>query len=353
MRNIGEREVEGTIFDIPEDTYGAAILTIVKETQEIYRQHNDQGCVDALMRAMFAMALLVFNLVLQFCLLGFMEWQVVGPAVHHVQTRYKEFHTMAYDIDGSFRADLWASYEGKSELCQIVMTNRPFLCSILFIWTTAILQEFRLTENLVGSLFRMPSCVHGGAMMLVEHGEDRSTIVALTSQTRTLVLVFVCIPKFAISVYMLALGYRWLSACTSFENLVMNTVSMSFVLHIDEMLFNTFLPAAYRKLVADIDFFFEESLDECEQSSKSQWVSYAASTMYLLVAFIFVLLYVVLLQEILPSDLTDVRHHCHRYMSSLQPVCSTGSASCYPFGGAHAPAPATSPRLLRRPGAAP
>merc|ERR1712032_1664195 len=87
---------------------------------------------------------------------------------------------------------------------------------------------------------------------------EQQTIIALTQQTRSMLFVLVCLPKIIISGALLFLGYAWLSATTSFESLVMNTVSMEFVLRIDELFYATFLPLAYRKKVADINFFLDD-----------------------------------------------------------------------------------------------
>merc|ERR1711957_817943 len=119
----------------------------------------------------------------------------------------------------------------------------------------------------------MPICEKGGRQMLAETHCSQLSIVALTRQTRSMLFSLVCLPKLAISIALLFLGYAWLSATTSFEDLLMNTVSMEFVLHIDELFFTTFLPTAYRKKVAEINFFIEDERTEQDEVNM-EWFNY-------------------------------------------------------------------------------
>lgn len=87
-------------FDIPEDSYGAAILAIVKEMHLIGKGNADSRMSFA--RFMAAIVLLILNLVSQMLILWFISKHVVRPAVRDVQLLYRDFHKNVYDEDGFF-----------------------------------------------------------------------------------------------------------------------------------------------------------------------------------------------------------------------------------------------------------
>merc|ERR1712217_511527 len=184
----------------------------------------------------------------------------------------------------------------------------------------------------------MPTCRSGHDMLRVDSAATIS-IIALTSRTRTMLCILVCVPKLAISVYLLILGCKWLSATTSFEALVMNTMAMEFVLHIDELLYEAFLPAGYRRQVSDINFFLPSPAKSIEELKWHELMSYGKAIFSLCCAAGFVVLWAGFLQTVLPRDISDVKRHCAEYLEELSPICSgfafwrQSPATCYPFGG--------------------
>merc|ERR1712224_844893 len=128
-------------------------------------------------------------------------------------------------------------------------------------------------------------------------------IVALTNLSRVLLYSMVCIPKLGISCILLLFGCRWLSATTSFENLVMNTVAMEFVTQIDETLFDACVPVGYRQQVADINFFIRHPPKTEDDTASMEKRGFVRSVFYFSIACIWVFLYTGYFQNVLPHDL--------------------------------------------------
>merc|ERR1719464_2372369 len=143
--------------------------------------------------------------------------------------------------------------------------------------------------------------------MLQVDSASTISIVALTTKTRLTLLILVCLPKLAISLFLLVLGCKWLSATTSFEALVMNTMAMEFVLHVDELLYEAFLPVGYRRQVADINFFLMNSSGSIEELKRLELMSYGRAIFSLFSAVFFVMLWAGFLQAVLPRDISDVK----------------------------------------------
>lgn len=334
VHRIDNEEHPGIEYDIPEDSYGAAVLAIVKEVQEF----GPSGRTSARLRGGFALVLLTVNLMLQVGILMFIDSHVVQPAVHQIQSIFKEYHATVFDTSGRFRPERWAAYAGKQKICQMGAASRFFYGVVLFVWVTAMLGEFRTTYYLWRNITRMPRCTHEGKMLVAT--SENVCIVALTLTTKLLLCTVVCIPKFLISTYLLALGCQWLSASTSFEALVLNSVAMEFVLHIDELLYRAFVPATYRRQVADIDFFVRKPRSSDEDEDTKAWMSYGWSLAYFVGALSFTFFYMFFLEDALPPDISDVQVHCAEYVEKIGSMLCAGwgwteeARACYPYGNA-------------------
>merc|ERR1712032_2938 len=149
---------------------------------------------------------------------------------------------------------------------------------------------------------------------LIEEIDGETYITRLTRPIRVLMYILIIIPKLFICVYLLLQGLLWLTATTRFEDLVMNAVAMDFVLKLDEVLYQTFLPPERKIEVQRIDFYKEPDGDweEQEKHMDRQKVlrGYALTATYLAMSLFSVVLYAKLLQPVLPTDLRDMREAC-------------------------------------------
>merc|ERR1719401_2245517 len=198
-----------------------------------------------------------------------------------------------------------------------------------------MVQEFRTSERFFRNIcMDMPRVVKAFDQV-VEHANGEY-IVALTRLSTLLLIVLVCIPKLGISIILLLFGCRWLSATTSFENLVMNTVAMEFVTQIDETLFNACVPQDYRKQVQDINFFIRVASKEGDQDdAHKETQGFLRSVAYFTGAVLFIVLWTVFLNNVLPHNLSDIVQHCVDVNEDQRPLCNAFASrdhSCYPFG---------------------
>merc|ERR1712129_35475 len=250
------------------------------------------------------------NLLLQFGILQFIRFNVVAPAVHKVQVEFKNYRAEVFDENGNFLPEKWEAYSGKAFLCQMSVTTGWSQYVVLFVWTTAMLAEFRMSYYMARAISRTPR-VRSAELMLVIT-DVKTSVVALTMSARLMLYLFVCTPKFLISSYLLFLGCQWLSAAHTCEDLVLNSVALEFVLTIDKMLYQAFLPLAYRRAVSDINFFV------CSGRSKTLhgdhdmkvWRSYMWSVAYLFGAVAWLVVYGTHFQNVIPHNISELRSHC-------------------------------------------
>jgi len=336
-----QEEMQGPEFDIPEDAYGGAILAIVQYLPNVTR--GDDKALNFAVSIM-ALGLLFMNLLLQLAILYYVYSFVVQPAVRKVQLQYMDYRGAVFSSTGMFDPDEWAAYEGKTDLCEIALTDRAFYYSILFCWTMSMLREIRISEKFVRDIKSMPHTDNPSAMLITHEEEHQIFIVALTTPTRVILNMFVCAPKIVISGLLLWLGCQWLSATTSFTDLVMNAVAMEFVLTIDNTLYDAFLPVWYREEVADVNFKLKDPADDSPEAvAKQKWSGMKRSFWYAVAAIFYILIYAEGVQNVLPADLSEVKVPCKDFidLELRQALCDVSSwnmrhmdnvLSCYPYG---------------------
>jgi len=335
-----EEEFDEVQFDIPEDAYGAGILAIVRDVTIILQgPWSSEEVQLKLVQAMFSIMLLTMNLVMQLALLYFINRFVVSPSVHKVQQQYQDFHEHIFDVDGNFLHEEWEVYEGKEKLCQIGMSSPFFYFTVVFLWVLLIVRELRTTERLARDIWSMPSCERREQMChQADETHDAVQVVALTSQSRLLIFCIVILPKLLICCTLMYLGCQWLTATNSFSDLVMNSIAMEFVTGIDEALYETLLPVAHRRQVADINFVTYRKKTASNRSK--DFAAFKRSFIYLCLSTTLVISYKVFGQTVLPQNLGDLKVACHDlYQRQSQTLCSApfwegslGLASCFPYG---------------------
>eukprot|EP00930_Biecheleria_cincta_P041866 TRINITY_DN28775_c0_g1_i1.p1 TRINITY_DN28775_c0_g1~~TRINITY_DN28775_c0_g1_i1.p1 ORF type:complete len:437 (-),score=85.81 TRINITY_DN28775_c0_g1_i1:25-1335(-) len=335
-----DKQVDGmekVSIDIPEDAYGAAILAVVRDVTKVRqgKSWSDEEVQLSLIQASFSFGLLALNLVLQFSLLGFISLYVVNPSVQNVQAQYQRFHSDMFDFQGQFLADQWAKAKNKDLMCDIGLSDPWFYKCVVLLWVLLIIREFRTTERLTRDLCCMPTCNELQDMEIST--DDRCEIVAITKGVRLLLVVLVSLPKFCICLTLLLLGCSWLTATTSFTDLVMNSIAMEFVTNIDENLYETLLPVAHRQQVEDVNFVYKRKVSS---QTKKQFEAFKRSGLYLCISVAFVFLYPRYVQNVLPHDLSDLKAACADIVEAQQQsVCdspfwsgSAGVDRCFPFG---------------------
>mmetsp|Transcript_92599 Transcript_92599/g.261546 ORF Transcript_92599/g.261546 Transcript_92599/m.261546 type:complete len:434 (-) Transcript_92599:61-1362(-) len=333
-----EAELTGLEIDIPEDAYGAAILAIVKDLPRVIRREK---AALALACCVWSFSVLFVNFCLQVSILVYVYGYVVLPAVRNVQKQYQDFHVRVFTPDGTFHPEWWEHYPGKDELCEIALTDRSFYYCILFCWTMSMLREIRSSEKLLRDIRNLPVCRDSSAMTVSALNGEKTYVVAITTPFRYMVFFLVCIPRIFICVLLLWLGCQWLSATTSFADLVMNSVAMEFVLGIDNVMYDAFLPQFYRDEVSSINIL-DQAHDGSAEEDALKWTGIYRTFKYSFCAVLYIFLYAEVMQTVLPSGVQDVALQCDSHMKSrIKPLCTKMSWSlnnpsvldlCYPFG---------------------
>jgi hypothetical protein len=329
---------EGEEVDIDPDVYGATIFVLIWDVYELFSgvDHDGLSLHINVYRVAFVNVLLFGNYFVQIGLLCWIYKLVALPQVHDAQNVYKRFHAEVFR-DGIFDEDLWSDWDGKEHVCNVCFSNFPFMYTILALWWITMLIELNKTYLLLSKLSALQHVVHIKDMLQnTEVGEDgylHRRIIGLTSCLRTLLFVVLIVPKTFIALGLLVVGTIWLAATDSVVNLILNAITLNFVIGIDENLFEGFIPESMRKNISLTTFKFFGN--EKEMNVKHVMCGYARSTAYLVIVLGGVYTYMVYGQGIsyigiFPGFQSDVP--CAQFWADQASMVCRPGEECFPKG---------------------
>jgi len=269
-------EDEEVHIPLDEDTYGAALFSIVEDFHELF------GGVDSderpqslnLVRLMFINAVLFGNYVLQFGMLYFIKSYVVDVSIEK-QTE-----------------DLQAVGHGSKKIVHLLVAEHPlFLAVVLILWTFTILIEARKIERFGRSVASMPyaSTLHDMIHRDVdEDGAECWEIKGLTRFVYSIIVSVILVPKGIIVLFLFVLGFEWLAATQKPSDLILNALALEFVVNIDEQLYEALLPKCVKDKMARVTLTtlkkkYPDKKVEMMNTIKTEWTAYKRSISYYIV----------------------------------------------------------------------
>lgn len=329
-----------TYSDLPQDTWGSGIICIIQELPKIFT--GTAGYAQFL-RTGFVLFCLILNIALQYLILWFVLKYVTNPAVARLQNLYKDFHSECFDIDGSFLHNVWMNFPARHSLCDATLSEPAFISTMLLIWCTRMLGEFRAVLYLARRIEGLPKVPHADMMINLVEGESGVVheIVGLTPAIHFTLHLMITVPKLGINVWLTFMGVRWLTSTVSFPDLILNALGLQFIIEIDEMMLTSLYPERMISALQKAKWALPRkrmTVDEDEQDLK---VRYHQAIVYIFGLFIFVYVYLVYFQQVLPGFRWDVNADAcaSTRKEAFTPQCHgsvaewmTDVSDCFPFG---------------------
>jgi len=227
--------------DLPESIYGAAMMATLRSSQTKHAASAVHGVTS------LVFICLVFNILMQFYVLYCTKLYVCTPAVNAVRALYAKFHREVFE-DGVLSMELFGEFEDVEALCQIPLSQPLFFLSILVVWTCTCWVDLSESVQYL-QLWFMLDRPENGQKTKVETTDDTVVATSASLQTKATVICCVLLPKIGIACYLWLLGARWLVATTSFQDLMLNAVALSFITGLDELIYSAVLPEDIKALV--------------------------------------------------------------------------------------------------------
>lgn len=266
----GEDEVDVREPDtLEEDTYCLAIALIVRDLHALESgKAMDRGL--RYTRLAFAVGLVMLTIFLQIAVLAGTKKYVTPQQVAGIRDAYDQYETAMYPghtylnqngkhrgVAGYFNATAFDDLDGdlQSDVCNIPLSQVNFLSLVLVIWSvTCMAQLKQCAENFMCIIFFAKTTASmKDAITEEEEGDDDDDVASdasdiddgipmciitgCTLKVKTLLTVFVFLPDFGATCFIMWLGSRWLVATNDFGNVISNAVALEFILMLKELLY--------------------------------------------------------------------------------------------------------------------
>jgi len=313
---------------LPEGIHSVAIACTVKDVARSVRKGHWTSL--RLGRTCITNMLVVMVMVLQF----FLIWQtkhLVSPhAVASIREIYDKYERMMY-TDGQSVQHIYLTKHGNARgsdtkyfnssrftlmdkeerdaVCRFPLSQPAFLVIILVIWTLTCFSEIRETIDMMNRLMIGTPTVATMALALDRQDDDSGTIVGLTWSMKLYIVLCVLIPRVFMTIFLLWLGSRWLTATIGFGNVLLNAVALEFILMLRELLYLTVLPTRLQKEHELVLVNFPK------KNEPATCCTYFGMFLAAVVVVGWVLLYICFLQQVLPDYKWDVHSTCVDYLA--------------------------------------
>jgi len=308
---------------LPEGIHSVSLACTVKD---IYHIASTGHAVHLRIGRIFVTNVtLVVVMLLQFFLIWETKHLVSPHEVHAARDVYDKFEKVMYtDEQGNEHTELTVngkrrgiseryfnasrfdllSKGDKDSICRLPLSQPVFLITILYVWTLTCLAEMRQALSwMYRMLFAIPT-VKTMSLALHQDDEDNWTIEGLPIMLKLFVVFVNSLPRLLMSLYLMWLGSRWLTATTGFSNLVLNAVALEFILLLGQVLYNSTVPFRLQK---EVEKVLVRSSRGREDASIA---AYFGMFMVGIISLAWVLLYVVFFQQVLPDYRWDVHEVC-------------------------------------------
>jgi hypothetical protein len=278
---------------LDEDVYGAVFFSLTFDISEILSPHKDDdglGWGVNLYRLIFTLLLLCANYLLQIGLVVWVYSYVASSSVHKAQIVYQNFHADVFK-DGKFQMHLWDKWDQKDDLCGLAFCEYWFVYAILSLWWIAMITEMQKTFDLCRKIVELPITKDTDSMVYRTNDNDEREhlLWQLTAPLRAGLLGVLFLPKLAICAGLWWVGTVWLAATDSFENLVMNSVALTFVTSIDELIYTGLIPVTMKRNITITNIVKKGEMEDKEHENviraAYQWATVRVAIVVLGVAF--------------------------------------------------------------------
>lgn len=390
----GDEELEEIEFhELDGDLFGFAVAALIRDYPVFEGKKLDRKL--RLARLFMSQALVLFNIGLQVYVLICIKLYVTAKAVHDIRHVYSRYEMVMYGceahpdhctktVNGFYRGIggpkspnfVHANFESVEEddqslVCRVAFSQPYFYMVILAIWSLTCLGDIKRTlelfTQLVWKLDTTPHMYeehdrgdlrehHQPVILERENAEDDFSnykkkcvkskladlsdndrlVVGLSRMVKLYLTIVIFLPRFLIVMVLLWLGCRWLTATTSFVDILLNAVALEFILLLKDLLFATVVPMKNKDHVKHtliLPELAQEENGEYTFKRKGNWAAYFGSFTWLFITLAWVLFYVYWFQMVLPHYNWDVHDVCTKWIAAryaLTAPTPTGTTSPIP-----------------------
>mmetsp|Transcript_47811 Transcript_47811/g.107591 ORF Transcript_47811/g.107591 Transcript_47811/m.107591 type:complete len:379 (+) Transcript_47811:120-1256(+) len=343
-RGLRSKEVEKRVPEpLDEDAYGLGIVSLIRDTELLVS--GSEFMRVRLSRFMMSMTIMLLVVAIQMFLLFEVKMFVTAPAVHAARNTYDKYEFHMY---GSSEKHTFLTVNGKHRglkeyfdptlfdtldpdlkevACNIPLSQPRYFGTILLIWTLTCVADISRSLNQAQRLLLATPTIASmrDSTAVYEEDEHQLVVVGLTGPLKAFIGIIFFV-RLLMTVVLLWLGCRWLTATASFADILLNAVALEFILLLKELLYNSMVPMRSRRETANTLI----RPNHWKQAPSCSLL--VGSFVWGLIAVVWVLVYVYHLQRVLPNYNWDVAGVCADW---LRHVTSDGEEDDAASHGRH------------------
>lgn len=316
-------------FEFQPNLWAASTFVIVKDFGHCL---EGQAAFHHIIRVVLVLLALGVHVSLQSMWLYWIQFWLLPPNMKVVQNAYKEFHMISFE-SGDFDLRAFKSLgPDREQICEMALSSGLFMKACIFTWAAFCIREIRQICHWRRQILSLPSLPSGMRptemiyMMPAEpdRGPAIGRVVCLTGCTRFLLVLLILLPRLAIIVCHLIIGSAFLTSSTSLMDAIINSLVLTFVMNLNELLFLSFLPS---RVKIDLSTFRVYAPTKQAYSVKRV---YGRSIVILVLACLFVMFWL-RFQHVVPGYEFDVHQHCRFYWNEQREFpCQPFEEDCFP-----------------------
>lgn len=290
-----------TNVGLPDNIYG---ITMAQYVHSLVEPQSSRVHTMTAMCCLF----LVGNIIFQFCMMHYIDFFLVMPAIVSVRTTYDDFHSTVFP-GNVFSQEGWDSFDAgeKKGLCEVPLSQPKFFLAVLFIWTMAVAIEIKTTLLRINWWFQLPRCDIGHVTTEVSEDDSEVVIQKASLSLKLLILCTISLPKLIVAALLWLVGARWLTATTSFSDLILNAMALTFVVDVDEMIYTVCVPVFMAADTARVKLSVAGPVGDKNMRLVK---NISQSLVKCLLVLGIPLSYLLYFQQVLPGFTFDIHSHC-------------------------------------------
>jgi hypothetical protein len=235
-------------IEMPESIFGAAMAL---SFQAYYHSAKKDTFVH--LQALVTFAACMLGIAAQWTILYTVRLYLMRPAVMATRELYARYHEDYLDaLTGEIdiqKFEACTDEEFKEKICQMPLANPSFCFILLAVWSGFVIIDVYETIRYMYAWGGMKSPKPGRPLAVFDPQRGRFAMKRCSMKLKAVVFLTILLPKLYIAVLCWWVGCRWLIATTSYEDFLLNSVALAFVLDLDEMIYNCTLTTAAKKWV--------------------------------------------------------------------------------------------------------
>mmetsp|Transcript_70604 Transcript_70604/g.207100 ORF Transcript_70604/g.207100 Transcript_70604/m.207100 type:complete len:402 (+) Transcript_70604:194-1399(+) len=223
-------------IEMPESIFGAAMAL---SFQAYYHSAKKDAFVH--LQALVTFAACMLGIAAQWIILYTVRLYLMRPAVMATRELYARYHEDYLDaLTGEIdirKFEACTDEEFKEKICQMPLANPSFCFILLAVWSGFVIIDVYETIRYMYAWGGMKSPKPGRPLAVFDPQRGRFAMKRCSMKLKAVIFLTILLPKLCIAVLCWWVGCRWLIATTSYQEFLLNSVALAFVLDIDEMIY--------------------------------------------------------------------------------------------------------------------